>query len=208
MRRVFLLALLALALPIAASADIIITNQYGSVSVSAAGIVVGATTKSQLTSWDGFSNGLNLGPVTFATGALKSGTLSGGGTFFGGGYFDVTGIGSWVNSHTGGICGSGCALFTGSFVGDVTLTLISPPSALNKVFTLTGAIAGTLYNGRSATGTTTQTLFATDAQWTSGKGHINLGRSDLTVPEPGTLSLLGTGLVGIAGMFRRKLLGA
>ena len=45
MRRVFLLALLALALPIATSADIIITNQYGSVSVSTAGIT---STGSQL----------------------------------------------------------------------------------------------------------------------------------------------------------------
>jgi PEP-CTERM motif-containing protein len=29
----------------------------------------------------------------------------------------------------------------------------------------------------------------------------------MTAPEPGALSLLGTGLVFIAGMFRRKKLG-
>ena len=170
MRRVFLLAFLALALPIAAWADMIETNQYGSISVSNAGIVVGATQKSQLTSWSGISTGPTMGYVRFSTGSLASGSLSAGGTFNGGGSFIVTGVGSWARTLTGrSICGAGCALFTGSFVGPVTLTLISPPGQ-NLVFTLSGKITGMLWDGRIVNGSTTQTLYSTNAQWSNGIG--------------------------------------
>jgi hypothetical protein len=33
-----------------------------------------------------------------------------------------------------------------------------------------------------------------------------MGNTGFGTPEPGTLGLLGTGLVAIAGMFRRKLM--
>lgn len=203
MRRVLFLALLALALPIAASADIIITNQFGSVSVSTAGIT---STGSQLTSYGGITTGGSMGHVNFSTGSLASGSLSTGGTFNGGGSFDVVGVGTWTQSLPGSPHGP-VTLFAGSFDGPVTLTLTSPPGA-NLTWTLSGAITGTLYDGRSVSGTTEQSLFSTNSQWSQGRGHMSVGTSDLTIPEPGTLSLLGTGLVGIAGMFRRKLLGA
>jgi hypothetical protein len=65
-----------------------------------------------------------------------------------------------------------------------------------------------LYDGRIVSGTTTQYLYSANAQWNVGIGHINVGDTNIAVPEPGTLGLLGTGLVGIAGVLRRKIMGA
>ena len=41
-----------------------------------------------------------------------------------------------------------------------------------------------------------------DDEATGGVGSMVL---DVTVPEPGTFVMLGTGLIGLAGMARRKL---
>src|SRR5262252_5966347 len=81
MRRVLVLTLLAVALPMAAWADgIDLINQFGSVSISAAGIT---SVGSQLKQFNNVvaSPGHSLESVSFQTGALTSGTLAGGGTF-------------------------------------------------------------------------------------------------------------------------------
>lgn len=199
MRRVVVLALLAMTLPMAAwASSISLSNQYGTIAVSNAGIV---SKGSELMSFNGISApaGHDLGTVNFKTGALLSGSLTGSATFSAvGSSFIINSMGKYGQPHG--------AIFVGSFVGPITLTLVTqnPHSA---VWTLTGQIQG-MSMGHMVTGTTTQTIYSTTSQIAGGIGHIRVGSTSMTAPEPGTLGLLGTGLVGIAGVFRRKLLGA
>jgi hypothetical protein len=196
MRRVLVLALLALALPMAAWADgITLTNQFGTISMSTSGI----TSKgSELTSFNGIQAppGHSLGTVSYSTGALISGSVAAGGEFSSAGStFDVIGKGNYGEPKG--------AIFTGGFTGDIQWTLVSSVGQ-KLVYTLTGDLSGQLYNGVNVTGQTTQTITTHPGQLNQGIGHITLGTTTLTTPEPGTLGLLGTGLLGIAGMFRRK----
>jgi hypothetical protein len=196
MRRVVVLAIMALALPIAAWADgIDLTNQFGTISVSTSGI---SSKGSELIGFNGVTAppGKSLGSVSFTTGGLVSGSILAGGVFSSSGStFTIIGKGNFGQPKG--------VIFSGSFVGNVDWTLESVSGGV-RTYELTGAIEGMLYNGRMVSGTTSQTIYSTSGQLAQGIGHIKMGSTNLGTPEPGTLGLLGTGLVGIAGLFRRK----
>jgi hypothetical protein len=196
MKVTLLLIVLALALPLTAFADgIVLTNQFGSIAISNAGI---ASTGSELMRFNGIvaASGHSLGSVRFSTGALISGSISAGGTFSSAGStFVVTGNGSQ------GIPKG--AIFTGSFTGPIAWTLVSHGGA-SLTYTLSGTISGTLYTGRTVRGTFKETIFSTSHQLSQGIGHIGGGTTRLITPEPGTLSMLGTGLIAIAGLVKHK----
>ncbi len=199
MKRMALLALLALALPLAAFGDSIdTTNSGGTLAGSTAGMTL---TGSLLIAVNGFNGGGlilgNLGSVALSTGTLSGGSLEMGGTFNGGGSFVITSNGtSGLPSGT---------LFNGSFTGPVTWTLVTLGNGTHN-YTLSGAVSGTWFNGRTVDGATAQLTINTGRGFFSGLTSISSGDTNIvtSVPEPGTLGLLGTGLVGIAGAMHRK----
>ena len=197
MKRIVLLALLALALPLAAFANSIdTTNSGGTLAGSTAGLTLTGSTLIAVNGLGGL--GLvtgNLGSLSFSTGALASGDIQMGGTFAAGGSFTITGNG------TSGIPNG--TIFSGTFSGPATWTLVTLANGTHN-YTLTGAVAGTLGSGFHTNGVTVQLTINTGRGYFNGSTTISSGDTSISVPEPGTLGLLGTGLVGIAGAMHRK----
>lgn len=184
MRRVVLLAVLALALPIAAAADTFDYANLGTVSGGTAVLSGSATNggslslSSALTGVLDTTTNVNVcgnggspacnGMVTVTTGKLSTCSA---GLCFSGGTLTIT--------------NNGKTLFSGTLSGTVTTS-----GVFTNVFGTSNNVAGT-------------SQFA--IQFGSRTGSVS-GDSIVT-PEPGTLGLLGTGLIGLAGIVRRKLRG-
>lgn len=201
MKRILMLVVLALALPMAAFANnsVDFTNSGGALTGSSEGLSLSG---SELIAVNGL-NGLglvtgDLGSVSFTTSGLISGSLQMGGTFDSGGSFVIDGNG------TNGIPSG--AIFTGSFSGPVTWTLVTLANGTHN-YTLSGSVTGTWYNGSAVQGATVQLTINTGKGFFNGSTTISSGDTNIvtgTVPEPGTLTMLGVGLIGLAGAFRRK----
>jgi hypothetical protein len=189
-KKVALLALLALALPLAAFANssIDVTNRGGVVSGDSNGL---SLTGSTLIGY-GSAVGSNLGSVSFTTGAFTSGNAQMGGTLAAGGSFQI--VGNGTNGVPNGV------IFSGSFSSAPTWTLQTLANGTHN-YILEGAIVST----GGQVGATTQLTINVGKGFFNGSAKLSSGDTNLVVPEPGTLSLFGTGLIGLAGIVRRKL---
>jgi hypothetical protein len=132
--------------------------------------------------------------VNFSAGAFTGASILTGGTFSSAGssFSLISGAANFGQPPKGNI-------FTGSFVGPVTWTLVSQTGKYTDNFTLSGAFSGTLYTGAAVTGTTTQNITLYTDQWTHDhEVLIRTGNGQLTVPDPSKAALLAARM-GLSG---------
>ncbi len=198
------LSVVALALwaPVLARADsLTFSNSDGTVKLVGASFTLTNSGISEL-------NGM---PVTgyslsFATSTSFSGSLGLGGSWAAGGSLTIKEAGVGV-------------VFSGTFSGPVTWTLTSASNCTSCQYVLSGGLSGMFYpsgegNGSGVSiiaGSTTQIGLTTHGTglYTGKNGSlVDMGGTTSLVtpiPEPGSLGLMGTGLLGVVAVVKRKL---
>lgn len=176
-------------------------NSGGQLSTNGTYLALSGSMLSSVT-LSGMNASGSLGAVSFTTGKLISGSLAGGGTFSPGGSFKITGDGS--NGVPAGV------LFNGTFSGPLTWKAIWNPSGDHHgswTYELSGRITGTLTNGQKLTANFVAYTFdvAHGAEFSSSvRFKSGTATSMAAVPEPGTMALLGSGLLGLGMLGFRK----
>ncbi|HEV3511649.1 MAG TPA: PEP-CTERM sorting domain-containing protein [Candidatus Sulfotelmatobacter sp.] len=91
-------------------------------------------------------------------------------------------------------------------ISDVNAPLAVTSSALNTVdYSLAGGLEGTPGNAPAVYSSTVQLSPKAAIGSLAGRVPLRSGAANFVVPEPGSLSLLGAGLLGLAMIIRHKL---
>lgn len=201
-RRAALVLSIALALPVSALANnFSFHNSGGQITSNGQSLSLAGSNVMSVNSFNGGSFSGNLGSLSFTTGILTSGSLAAGATFAAGGSFIITANGA--HGLPGG------TLFTGTFFSPVNWVAIWNPSGFgghgNWTYKLSGTVTGTLSNGQAVSSHfVAYTFDVPNGVQFSSSVRFNKGVASLSAPEPATMALLGSGLVGIAAVGLRK----
>jgi hypothetical protein len=202
MKRHLLLPILALALSAASFAGTVnFSNSGGPLTGSNSGLTLTGSVLFLVNGLNGggLITGNDLGSVDFTTAALTAGSLQMGGMFAPGGSLTI------ATNGTNGLPDG--TVFAGTFSGPAAWTLITLANGTHN-YVLAGDLSGML-EGAPVTGALVQITVNTGSGFFHGtsrvsSGDIALSTSSQVIPEPSSLGLVGTGLIGLAGLIHRK----
>ncbi|MCL4523741.1 MAG: PEP-CTERM sorting domain-containing protein [Acidobacteria bacterium] len=160
----------------------------------------------------------NFGTMSFTTGSVIAATATSA-TFGAGGLVTITSGGNF-DVLSGNVVANGTPLFVGFFTGPTTMTQLNSctgtcdPNTFNFAYMLSGPVSGNidpslmsllgLTGNPGANGFMLQFVIGF-VGLTDPLGNLEGGAVSVVVPEPGTLALFGTGLIGVAGFIRRRM---